>query len=275
MTAETIAAVTPWQSELLLSLPGVTHAVTTRVPGMGLADGNVGYSAPRDRDDAWAMRGRWCAAAGLDAENLVTLGQVHGADLHVATTAHAGQGARPGSRQIGLGDGLVTADVGPVLMTLHADCQPLLVVAPAVGRRGPAVAVAHAGWRGTIADVAGQTIALMSAMYGARPDDLHVAIGPAIGACCYDVGGEVVRRWQDRAGAEAAAALEQRGDRVHFSLTIANSVLVQRAGVRLERIETSDVCTRCDGERWFSHRGQGPHTGRFGAMIAIAHAQLD
>jgi YfiH family protein len=259
----------PWRSELLDSLPGIVHGVTRRVPGLGLADGNVGFSAPRDRADAWDMRRRWCAALGLEAAKLVTLGQVHGAEVHLATAAHAGWGAQSGSTQIGLGDGLATDDPGPVLMTLHADCLPLLFVDPGVGRRGPAVAVAHAGWRGTVADIAGRTIAVMAAAFGTRAEDLHVALGPAIGACCYDVGDEVVRAWRARAGADAAVAITSNGDCHWFSLTQANALLLQRAGVRPERIEANEICTRCHGEDWFSHRGQGAATGRFGAMIAV------
>ena len=262
-------SVMPWQSELLSSIPGVAHGLTRRVEDLGRAHGNIGFSAPRDRDDAWAMRRRWCAALGLEPEHLVTLGQVHGRDVHIVTKAHAGHGARPGSTQIGLGDALVTNQVGPVLMTLHADCQPVLVVDPGAGRRGPAVGVAHAGWRGTIANVVGATLRVMAAAFGTRADDVHVVLGPAIGHCCYDVGEEVVDAWRQVAGADADEALTTDDQRHRFSLTTANAVLLNRAGVRAANIEVSGVCTKCDGDHWFSHRGQGAQTGRFGAMISI------
>src|SRR5919107_2324819 len=102
------ASVMPWQSELLSSISGVAHGLTRRVEGLGRAQGNIGFSAPRDREDAWAMRRRWCAALGFVPEHLVTLGQIHGRDVRVATKENAGHGARPGSAQIGLGDALVT-----------------------------------------------------------------------------------------------------------------------------------------------------------------------
>lgn len=272
MSATADTRVIPWQSALLSTLPGIVHVVTQRVPGMGLADGNVAYSSPRDKADAWAMRQRWCAAVGLDADHLVTLGQVHGAEVHIAGRGDAGRGAQPGSGQIGRGDVLATCDSGPVLMTLHADCQPLLFVDPGRRGRGPVVAVAHAGWRGTVADVAGQTIAALTAAFGSRPADIHVALGAAIGPCCYEVGEEVSREWGARAGAEAGAALALHGKRAHFSLRDANLLLLRRAGVQEAHIEVSQACTRCQGNQWFSHRGQGPNTGRFGAMIAIADA---
>jgi YfiH family protein len=295
----------PWHSELLSSIPGVAHGLTRRVEDMGRAHGNIGFSAPRDRDDAWVMRRHWCAALGFEPEHLVTLGQIHGRDVHVVTKAHAGHGARPGSTQIGLGDALVTNQVGPVLMTLHADCQPVLVVDPGAGRRGPAVGVVHAGWRGTVANIVGATLGVMAAAFGTRADDVHVVLGPAIGRCCYDVGEDVVDAWRQVAGADADEALATGGPspvktlrvpgpmspvpahagsasawspmspvtwgplRHRFSLTAANALLLNRAGVHAANMEVSGICTKCDGDHWFSHRGQGPQTGRFGAMISI------
>jgi copper oxidase (laccase) domain-containing protein len=83
------------------------------------------------------------------------------------------------------------------------------------------------------------------------------------------VGDDVASAWLERAGADADEALESHGDRHRFSLTAANSLLLDRAGVRAANVETSCICTKCDGDHWFSHRGQGAQTGRFGAMIAI------
>jgi YfiH family protein len=271
----------PWQSELLSSIPRVAHGLTRRVEGLGRAHGNIGFSAPRDREDAWAMRQRWCATLDFVPENLVTLGQVHGRDVHIATKAHAGRGAKPAaggpSAQIGLGDALVTNQIGPVLMTLHADCQPVLIVDPGAGRRGPAVGVAHAGWRGTVANIVGATLAVMASAFGTRAEDAHVLLGPAIGRCCYDVGDDVACAWREIAGADAGEALELDSQspvtggplRHRFFLTAANALLLDRAGVRAANVETSAICTKCDGQHWFSHRGQGAHTGRFGAIIAI------
>jgi YfiH family protein len=155
-------------------------------------------------------------------------------------------------------------------MTLHADCQALLFVDPGSRTRGPAVGVAHAGWRGTVADVAGRTVAAMSEAFGTQPQDLLVSVGPAIGGCCYTVGSEVVEAWQALAGEDWRIAVIQE-EVTRFSLRDANTWLLVRAGVLPEHIEANSVCTQCDenGERWFSHRGQGAATGRFGALITI------
>jgi copper oxidase (laccase) domain-containing protein len=83
------------------------------------------------------------------------------------------------------------------------------------------------------------------------------------------VGDDVANAWRELAGADAGEALESDGDCHQFSLTAANELLLVRAGVRAANLETSAICTKCDGDHWFSHRGQGAQTGRFGAMIAI------
>src|SRR5688500_16852556 len=221
------------------------------------------------------MRQRWCAALDVVPEHPVTLRQVHGRDVHIATMAHAGRGAKPAaggpSAQIALGDALVTNQIGPVLMTLHADCQPVLIVDPGAGRRGPAVGVAHAGWRGTVANIVGATLAAMASAFGTRAEDAHVLLGPAIGRCCYDVGDDVAHAWREIAGADADEALAMDDQfpvsggplRHRFSLTVANALLLDRAGVRAANVETSAVCTQSDGPHWFSHRGQGGQSRRY------------
>lgn len=256
------------QSQLLLGVPGIRHGITSRMPGLGSADGNVAYSPPRDQADAWEMRRLWCTALALDPEDIVTAGQIHGAIVLQTGEQDRGFGARPGSGRLGLGDVLMTSAPGPALLTLHADCLPLFLVDPDL----PAVAAVHAGWRGTLADVAGAAVGAMSARFGSRPDRLLAFLGPAICRECYEVGDEVAAGWETTAGASAAAAIDRTTTRWQFDLKVANALLLERAGVCQAHMEISNICTRCDGDRWFSHRGQGPETGRFGALIAITVA---
>jgi YfiH family protein len=253
------------QSTLLLKVPRVRHGLTSRVPGLGVADGNVAYSPPRDAADAWEMRRLFCEDLGLDPEHIITVGQVHGANVIPVDSSATGLGAKPGAGRAGLGDAVITADPGPVLLTLHADCLPLLLVDP----RLPAVACVHAGWRGTVADVAGATVRAMTDAFDTRPADLLAFLGPSIGRCCYQVGDEVVTAWNATAAEPASHAIEYIAGHPHLDLKRANQILLQRAGLRSENMETSPICTRCEGSNWFSHRGQGPDTGRFGAIIAI------
>jgi polyphenol oxidase len=253
------------RSAQIAAVPGVVHGITGRRAGLGRADGNVGYSAPRDRVDAWAMRQAWAQAAGIDAEQIVCVYQTHGRDVYVASRADAGSGARPEVPLPAEADAIVVGEPGVVAMTLHADCMPILLCDP----QGPVVAAVHAGWRSTVLDVAGETVRTMARHFGSDPSRIVAYLGPAIGRCCYEVGGDVAKGWRDATGAAGSVAIEPRGDRWLFDLESANRLLLGQAGVLECNLGVAGICTRCEGERWFSHRGQGPHTGRFGAMIGI------
>lgn len=247
----------------LSAIPGVVHGITRRVAGAGVADGNVGYSAPRDRADAWRMRQAWMLAAGLEAERIVVAYQVHEDGVAVVGRSDAGRGADPETRPIGQADSLVSTEAGVVLMTLHADCMPILLCDPV--RR--VVATVHAGWRGTVADVAGATVRTMVDDCGARGDQILAYLGPAIGGCCYEVGVDVRDAWSGASG--DADALTEAGERWRFDLVLANRSLLERTGVISSNIADSGICTRCNGDEWFSHRGQGPATGRYAAFITL------
>lgn len=268
-TTATTLDITPLRSELLSGIPGVIHGLTHRVQGMGKADGNVGFSAPRDREDAWEMRQAWAEAIGVDAVDMVLVGQVHGADVFEALPVHQGAGASPDRPQAGYADALITEHPNLALTTLHADCQPILLVDP----ERPAVAAIHAGWRGTVADIAGATIRAMQRAYGSDPANILAYLGPGIGVCCNEVGPEVTAAWRDQAkdlGPLAELAVTRPGPKEHLDIPRANSLLLQRAGVQPGHIEISSICTKCAADQWFSHRGQGPTTGRQASIIMLA-----
>lgn len=256
------------RSPLLSAELWVRHGLTYRVPGMGKAEGNIGLGAPRDREDAWEMRKLWCADIGVDPERIVTMGQVHGNKVLRAHADDAGKGSRDPATHLGFADALITDAAGPVLTTLHADCQPILLVDPV--RR--AVAAVHAGWRGTVADVGGAAVVAMGRAFGSDPGDLLAYLGPAIGPGQNEVGEEVIEAWLEQAvdlGVAAQEAVFKPGPKHHFDVPAANRLLLRRAGLRPEHIEVSEICTKTSKDSWFSHRGHGPNAGREGALIAI------
>lgn len=258
----------PARSEVLSRVPGVTHGVSHRVEGLGKADGNIGLGTPRDRQDAWEMRRLWCAELGLDPDTIVTAGQVHGNEILRVDAADAGKGSSPDRPHLGMGDGMMTDAPGVTLLTLHADCQPILLVDP----DRPAVAAVHAGWRGTALNIAGEAVAAMHQAYGSRPERTLAYLGPAIGGCCNEVGPEVTDQWRALAsslGIDPEAAITRPTAREHFDVPEANRRLLLASGLLDEHIDVSTECTKCDTDRWFSHRGHGANAGREGAFIAI------
>jgi YfiH family protein len=141
-----------------------------------------------------------------------------------------------------------------------ADCIPILLV----DERHRAVAAVHAGWRGTVARIAQKAIQAMSDRWGTAPKDLHAAIGPGIGACCYEVGPEVSAQF-----AELFPERRDLGKRVKIDLVEANRRQLLQVGVAAERIYAANLCTFCDAGQFHSFRRDGEAAGRMISFIGI------
>ncbi len=229
---------------LLTELPGVRHAVTTRIGPRG--------ASLSDRDRAGEGNRRRLGRA-LGAETIVTVRQVHGntvvdADRAIEEPVEA--------------DAIMTDRPGVALLGQSADCPIVLVADPTTG----AVGMAHASWRGTVAGVTGELIAAMGRAYHCDPADMRAGICPSAGPCCYEVGDDVVAAVRGAFGERAEALLPARGGGVHFDLWQANIEQLTEAGLGRHNVALAGVCTICD-RRFFSYRREGPATGRFGGVI--------
>jgi YfiH family protein len=174
---------------------------------------------------------------------LATLKQIHSATCIAA-------GGRSGV--LGQGDALLEDTPGSVIAVKTADCLPILLI----DDRRRAVAAVHAGWRGTVAHIVANAIDQMGRRFGTMPSDLHAAIGPGIGKCCFEVGPEV------------AAQFGEQG-RTHIDLQDANRRQLMDAGVAGERIYRSAWCTRCDAEEFHSFRRDQEAAGRLYSFVGI------
>jgi YfiH family protein len=134
---------------------------------------------------------------------------------------------------------------GSVVAIRTADCIPILLV----DERLRAVAAVHAGWRGTVARIAERALEAMGERFGTRAADVHAAIGPGIGPCCYEVGPEVAAQF----GAQG---------RAHVDLAGENRRQLLETGVTPGRIYASKLCTMCRGEEFHSFRRDGEAAGR-------------
>ena len=236
----------------------VAHGVTTRAGGSSIgpyATLNLGGSVGDEPARVDENRARLAGALGFAPDRLVTTPQVHGDDVLVVDESNA-------DRALSIrADILLTTRPGYLLMQRFADCVPLLFWHPSAG----AVAVAHAGWRGTALGVAGRTVGALRDEAGADPGGLRAAIGPSIGPCCFEVGPEVVARFPE---ADGAVRDGPRG-RPHLDLWELNRRALVAAGVPADRVEVAGLCTRCRSDTYFSHRALGYPAGRFGAAIGL------
>ena len=170
--------------------------------------------------------------------------QVHGARVLAASA-----GERPDA------DGLVTAVPGRLVGVVTADCVPVLLV----GRNARVAAAVHAGWRGAVAGVLEAAVGQM-ATRGAAPGDVEATIGPAVGACCYEVGAEVRDAFEARTGQTTAAAwTAPAGGKYHLDLRRAVALLLEAAGVHSTAL--LGPCTACT-PAYCSYRREGSGVGR-------------
>jgi YfiH family protein len=152
---------------------------------------------------------------------------------------------------LGQGDGLVTSELGNWIGIRTADCMPILLA----DSRLQAVAAVHAGWKGTLAQIAKRGVELMQSTYGSRPEDIYAVIGPGIARCCFEVGPEVS---------------EQFGvDCRYVDLPGTNRQQLMDAGLEARNIEISELCTMCGVEEFHSFRRDREQSGRMVAAIRI------
>ncbi len=214
----------------------------------GVPDANLAHHRPHVPAQLAAARAAVAAATGTDVGRWHLMRQVHGDRVAVV-----GPDVPIGAELRDV-DALVTAEPDRTLVVLAADCLPVLLA----GRR--TVAAVHAGWRGLVADVVGRAVATMVRL-GEDPTDVVAAVGPAIGACCYEVGPDVA----ERIAAFAPGAVRDPGaGRPHVDLV---GVLERRlAGAGVGAPVASGPCTRCDPGPWFSHR-RDPTSGRQAGLV--------
>lgn len=249
--------------------PGVVHVVTTRASGVSkdpCQSLNLGFR-PHDAPEAvLENRSRVCRSIGADPADLTCGEQVHGANVAVIFNKDKGSGALHPSTRIPSTDAMITDAANIPLLVLIADCAAVGLYDPAK----KAIGIAHAGWRGTAAGVAAETVAGMKTAFGSNPRDMLAAVSPAIGRCCYEVGDDVVRAFRKTFGepAEQFFTLNREG-RMHLDLWEANVSQLVNMGLRRDNIEVAGICTACHTDLFYSHRSEGAKTGRFGSVIML------
>jgi YfiH family protein len=213
--------------------------------------------------DAWDAL---ASAMQVNTTRIVSLNQVHGREVVTIErnvprgTVETLQRNRPAA------DALVSNAPDVALVVKAADCVPLLIADSRTG----AVGAVHAGWRGTVARVGVTAIAEMHSQFGSDAADLIVAIGPAIGPCCYEIGSEVV-------DAFAATGHERylidrwfmtpRDGRMRLDVPGANRDQLLLAGVREENIHISGLCTAMHLDVLTSYRAERSAAGRIAGVI--------
>lgn len=157
-------------------------------------------------------------------------------------------------------DGLVTNKQGICLTVFIADCVPVLIA----DTKTKSIAAVHSGWRGTAKGITANAIKLMQNNYGTDPRDIIAAIGPCIGKCCYEVGGDVFEQFGN-----ARYFTEKPNGKYMLDLNLANKDVLLCAGVPEQNIYVSYECTFCKSDIYYSHRATNGKRGNLAAMIEL------
>jgi polyphenol oxidase len=223
---------------------------TTRLGGVSVGafeSLNLGILTEDDPNRVVENRRRLCEAVGADAGTATMAWQVHG---NAVTEARPkGILERTVFDQC---DGLWTDRPGQAMALVTADCFPVAIARADGGK--PGLCVLHVGWRGLLEGI----VASGTGALGEGP--LTAAVGPGIGACCYEVGAEVAGPFRERFGADVV--VDGRLD-----LGAATERALREAGVA--SVERSSHCTACEPELFFSHRRDDGRTGRQGVIASI------
>ena len=240
----------------------VRHAIFTRHGGTSTEPWkslNVGGTVGDEIEHVRENRFRSFETLNCDPGSIFDVWQVHSADVAFADAP------RDLNKPDKKADIILTDRPEVTLFMRFADCVPIMFHDPVKG----VVGVSHAGWQGTVRDVAGATVKAMTERYGSIPSDVIACIGPSIGPDHYEVGVDVILQVQKLFGQDSGQVLHRHEGRIHFDLWRANQYLLERAGVK--QIELAGICTACHADDWFSHRAEKGRTGRFGALISLAN----
>jgi YfiH family protein len=270
----------------LKKLPWLVHGFSTRIGGASLLNSgehalNLGFTDWDLRENVQKNRHAFQSAIGVTNSPLVLMKQFHSAvTLFFATPPQEPR----------KGDASLTNSRGMLLGVQTADCVPILLVDP----KERAIAAIHAGWRGTLARIAQKTVGEMRRHFGSNPANILAALGPAIGACCYEVGTELVTEFTSQfADAEEYFDEPRTGEEpnplqwlnkmppghqpppknVRLDLRKANRSQLVAAGLRNANIFVSDLCTACHTDLFFSYRKEGANSGRLLAAIGMRSAK--
>ena len=252
-----------WLGEFTaLTEAGFSNGCSCRLHGTSsiVPDGfNLALHVGDEAELVNANRRQFAAALGVDAARFTTCAQVHGSKVVCVTEGLIGSGAVDFADTIADTDALITDLPNVPLLLFYADCVPVLLADTETG----AVGLAHAGWRGSVGEIALKTVQMMCRHYGCNPEKMLAAIGPSIGSCCYEVDDKVLT-----AGAKyrECFTLKPNG-KYHLDLWLMNRLQLEAAGLERGNINCAATCTCDNRELFFSYRAELGKTGRMGVSI--------
>lgn len=246
----------------------VRHAFSTRHGGVSKGcyeTLNLGLHVGDSSENVISNRAALCAALGSSGEALVAGRQVHGDRVAVVGRQQRGSGFKSYEDALPETDALVTGEKGVLLSSYYADCVPVMLLDPVAG----VVALAHAGWKGTVFGIAGKTVDVIKQHYNGDPSQLLAVIGPSVGPCCYEVGSQVGGQFKEKFSGGGGVLKPAPEGKYMLDLWRANRETLLGAGLNEANIYVCGLCTSCQSQLFFSYRAQAGCCGRMASLIEL------
>ncbi|MBE0447704.1 MAG: peptidoglycan editing factor PgeF [Actinobacteria bacterium] len=264
LSLETVDELSFYISRPLLDRHRILAVFTMRQGGTSLepySSLNLAFHVGDDTKTVIRNREAVCQLFGIDPTRITCAEQVHRAEVAIVTDPDTGAGALSFEDSIKGVDALISDRRFAPLMLFFADCIPIILVDP----QKRVVGVVHAGWRGIRAEIIKNAIEMITRSWLVVPDRIIAFIGPSIGACCYQVSNDLIRKFSDQFKGNRDWLY---GDRVDLR-ALGRSQLV-KSGIQVDNIYLcNDCCTSCQSEIFFSYRAEAGKTGRQAALVAI------
>ena len=244
---------------------GARHAFLTRFGGV--SEGpfyslNLGSNRGDDAENVRENYTRVCALFGVGPDDAAVTNQVHKNAVRIVSAAdrHVCMSKVPYEA-----DGIVTAERGLPLFCFTADCVPALLLDAEHG----VIGAVHCGWRSSVSDILKNALEQMERL-GARREDVRVAMGAAIGKCCFETDDDVPQAVSRYLGGDTAGLFLRRPDgKTLVDLRGANNRRLLQLGLREEHIDCSEECTVCSHDKYWSHRYTKGKRGSLAACIVL------
>ncbi|MBN8250166.1 peptidoglycan editing factor PgeF [Priestia flexa] len=253
----------PWMDENSQLLSGFT----TKNGGISeppFTSFNLGLHVHDNKEHVILNRELLANHLNMPLSNWVCAEQVHNSVVQKVTRKQSGKGMHAYEDGIAQTDGIYTNESNVLLALCYADCVPLYFYAP----NHHMVGLAHAGWQGTVKDIAGEMIRKWVQEEQIPVEDIYAAVGPAIESCCYIVDDRVISAVNEVASS-ADVYVQISPNQYRLDLKKLNVYLMKKAGVNEANITVSSHCTSCEDDLFFSHRRDQGKTGRMFSFIGF------
>lgn len=245
----------------------VIAGMTTRHGGMSDAPYrslNVGFHVGDRYENVMKNRKLLTEKLAFPLERWVLGEQSHGNKVFKVMSEDSGKGSMSLDTAVAAVDGLYTNERDILLVALYADCVPLYFFESEQRMIG----IAHAGWKGTVSNIAGRMVEAWK-KEGIDPAKIEVVIGPSISECCYEVDERVISEVRKLSIKDNRVFRQHQQGKYMLNLKLLNKLLLMQAGVDETKITQSSWCTSCFSSTFFSHRKERGQTGRMMAFIGL------